>query len=247
MVTTAAHATPITVAAITAGSPLASGQLGYNTNVTGWTNNFVSGTTFGYNFVYASNAAALAGANGYDGLMALDPSTVADPGGTGPYFALDGDYESSAVSTTLSGLTVGATVTVSFDWAATQQLFSATSSNGGCPQCTGASTDQLAVSLGASTDDTGILSVTSQGFNGWHDTSVTFIATSSSEVLSFLDLATPQTPQVPAFALLDNVSASQNTTPTVPEPNSLLLLSTGLLGLGGYIRMRSKSSTATKA
>jgi hypothetical protein len=52
-------------------------------------------------------------------------------------------------------------------------------------------------------------------------------------------------PQVPAFALVDNLSFT--VTPPVPEPNSLLLLSTGLLGLGGYMRMRYKSGVAAKA
>jgi hypothetical protein len=51
--------------------------------------------------------------------------------------------------------------------------------------------------------------------------------------------------QDPAFALLDNLSFT--VTSPVPEPNSLLLLSTGLLGLSGYMRMRSKSGVAAKA
>jgi hypothetical protein len=64
-------------------------------------------------------------------------------------------------------------------------------------------------------------------------------------VLSFLASDPNGQNQVPAFALIDNLSFT--VTSTVPEPNSLLLLSTGLLGLGGYLRMRSKSSAASKA
>ena len=73
-------------------------------------------------------------------------------------------------------------------------------------------------------------------------------------MLSFLAGGTPTgANQEPAMTLLDNISVSEGTPiippppppplPT-PEPNSLLLLSTGLCGLGGFLRYRVKKSEA---
>lgn len=252
--TTSAHATSIPVSPITSGSPLASGELGYNTSVTGWTNQSGSAYSgvggYAYNFVYSSASVATGptgtGATGFYGQVDLDPATIADTGG-GAFLALDGDFSQGTVSTTLSGLGVGDTVTVTFDWAGDQQLFSSTGSNGGCDECTGPSTDQLHVTLGGQTDMTSVISVPSQGFSGWNDgVTLTFTATAPMETLSFEDFATPTSPQVPAFALLDDVTVTDTPSP-IPEPNSLLLLSTGLLGLGGFLRMRYKNSLASKA
>ena len=64
------------------------------------------------------------------------------------------------------------------------------------------------------------------GFTGWMDQTFDFVATSSSEVLSFLANGTPA--GVPPFALLANVSMTQ-----VPEPGSLMVLLSGITGLIG--------------
>jgi len=42
----------------------------------------------------------------------------------------------------------------------------------------------------------------------------------------------------PAYMALDNISVTENTGQSVPEPSSLLLLGTGVLGLGGMVRRK---------
>jgi len=42
----------------------------------------------------------------------------------------------------------------------------------------------------------------------------------------------------PAYMALDNVSVTENSGQSVPEPSSLLLLGTGVLGLGGMVRRK---------
>jgi len=42
----------------------------------------------------------------------------------------------------------------------------------------------------------------------------------------------------PAFMALDNVSVTENSGQSVPEPSSLLMLGTGVLGLGGVVRRK---------
>jgi hypothetical protein len=195
--------------------------------VTGW-------ATDGYNFVFRSGTADTTGANGQFGNVALwglgngsaNGLPASSPAG-GNFIAMDGDFETTALTQTVTGLTVGQATTVSFYFAGAQQAgFS------------GASTDQLQVSLGSQTDLTSVLSDPSQGFTGWQLENLTFTPTSTSEILSFLAIGTPS--GVPPFSLLDGVTVASAS--PVPEPASLVMLSTGLIGLGGYMRRRFKKN-----
>jgi hypothetical protein len=205
-------------------------------NVTGW-------TTSGYNFVYVPgdpNANSQYGA-GDVALWNSDPTT--DVGGAGiavtpspvggNFLAMDGSYAAAVGSTnggaiqqTINGLVVGKTTTVSFYWGAAQQY-----------TFTGPTTEQFEVSLGGQTDATSVLANVSHGFTGWQEETMTFTATSTSELLSIAAIGLPDSSE-PPMALLDGVSVTQAT----PEPSSLALLATGLFATGGLIRSRFKKA-----
>ena len=195
--------------------------------VAGW-------TAYGYTVLYMSgtsdsvgadtagkkNDTILAGpANGHqNGLTASSPDG-------GNFVAMDANYKTGSISQTLSGFSAGDLVSVTFYYAASQQL-----------NYSGANTEGLQVSLGGQTLNTAALTIPQQGFSGWNKTTLNFTATSGSELLSFLATSTPN--GAPPFVLLDGVSAT-SMTPT-PEPSSIALLGTGLASAAGLLRKKLK-------
>ncbi len=207
------------------------GKLGSVTNATGW-------TTSGYNFVFNSANATSGVPAGYGNLSLWGTgnggvSTItASPDG-GNFIGADGAFQVGAISQTITGLTAGQQYAVSFYMAAAQQY-----------SYNGATTDYWTVGLGntaltsntqAGSQSTSIMDLASHDFSGWQYETMTFTATGTSDVLSFLATGTPS--GVPPFALLDGVSMT-----AVPEPASVAILATGMIGLGVVARRRRKAA-----
>jgi hypothetical protein len=92
------------------------GEMGYNTNATDW-------TTSGYNFIYAPGTADTTGANGQYGNISLwgpgngssNGMPASSPNG-GNIVAADGAFQVGAITQLITGLTPGASYSVSFWW-----------------------------------------------------------------------------------------------------------------------------------
>jgi hypothetical protein len=228
-----------------------SGQIGYNTTLADWS---VPAPNGSYAFVYAPGSAdvvgdvrstyannALWGPN--DGSNNGLPATSPDGG---YYVALDGDFQNSALSQTITGLTVGDTYTVGFWWAASQQYgfngatvqamnvclgtSAASYVNSGSQPLSGGTNAASNLSCSGSSGSTATYDLPGHGFSGWQYQTFDLTANNTSDVLSFLAYGNVQ---LPPFALLDGVSLTP-----APEPGSLPLLFTGLMG--GLAVLRSK-------
>ena len=203
------------------------GQLGFNTNATGWTN------VNGYTFLYAPGSVDSSGAIGEFGNVSMwgtnNGGANAFPNSPtgGNFIAFDSAFKVTPLQQTIVGLVVGQKYDLGFDWGAAQQF-----------GFTGATTDQWQVSLGNETHSTAVVSNVSHGFSGWVHQTFTFTAASASEVLSFLAVGTPN--GVPPFALLDGVTLAA----AVPEPSSWALMLGGFAVVGFIARRRRSDPVA---
>ena len=200
------------------------GQFGDNTGpATGSVLTVASWNTSGYNFVYAPGTADsghnTTGANsgspnqapgqfvtaaGYGSTYMWGTNNggtnviTAVPGG-GNFIAADGAYEQGAVTQTVNNLQIGKTYALSFYYAAAQQ-----------ETFTGATTENWKVTwtpalLGTATSQTtSTITLPAKGFSGWFQQIFNFVATDTTETISFLAQGTPS--GQPPFSLLGNVS-----------------------------------------
>jgi hypothetical protein len=184
------------------------------------------------------------------------PSLLAIPGGYNEVEADGNPLFESGFNFSVSGLTVGKTYTLSFYQAASQQQV-----------FTGNTTEQWIVSLGtsgltdcagclgggfssysnadptASTAATSLMSTPSGGMTDWNFVSVNLTADSTTDLLSFLAWGdNGNTVNLPPMVFLTGVNSPAGLT-TAPEPGTVVLLGTGLLGLGVAMWRRRRAPT----
>lgn len=203
-----------------------SGQVTFNTSATGWT--VAAG---GYTFLYApgvaDTASAPVGQYGQNPLWgpgngSANGLTAASPDG-GYFIAQDGDFQVQPIQQIITGLTLGKTYTVGFDYAFAQQF----GFNGDTVQ-------HWDVSLsGNPVQSTADFNLPSHGFSGWLHQNFSFVADGATDTLTFL--AVGNVP-VPPFALLDGVTFTPDI--AVPEPAVWTMMLAGFGGLGGLARRR---------
>ena len=198
----------------------------------GWTNS-------GYNFVYTpgnadkTNSTQVLGQYGANYLWGPNDGsdngfTDASPTG-GNFLALDGASEVGGISTTITGMKVGGSYVLSFDYAGIQQH-----------GYNGATTETVKVTIGSTTYAAEpVLQNASHGFTGWNHETITFTATAASEALSFLAVGTPS--GVPPFTLVSDISVP------VPEPAAWALMLIGIGAVGGLVRRRRANLLAEAA
>jgi hypothetical protein len=186
--------------------------------LTGWTSS--NGNDGGYNFVLdtaiITTGASTIGLKNY--ASALDHGNV---------FASDALYYPGTLSQFVGGLQAGHDYVLSFDYALGQQA-----------GFDGRNVDNYwQVGFGAATGASDKLTIDNGGFSGWKTATMSFTATSASQVLSFLAMGSA--PGAPPFMLLDNISMQA----AVPEPSTLSLMFGGV-GLALFLARRRRKAAA---
>jgi hypothetical protein len=192
-----------------------------------------SGTFNNYNaLVPSSNTASFGGPTAV-GPAGYSPSYFWTNPGLSPdggnFIAADGDSQFRLpISQTINGLTVGDVYSLVFYQAAAQQA-----------GFDGATTEAWQVSFGGDTQTSATMNNANHGAVAWQQQTLTFTATSASEILSFLAVGTPN--GLPPVSLLDGISLTPPTPPgptPTPEPVSISLLGLSLAGIAAVRRRR---------
>lgn len=180
------------------------------------------------NCVMRSNETTnLCGTTAFGGGFSFWQNPGPSPDG-GNFLGVDGDSNfATPFSQTVNGLTVGASYTLSFYQAAGQQF-----------GFNGATTERWQVTFGGDTQLSTLMNNAEHGKVDWNQQSLTFVANSASQVLTFFAVGTPG--GAPPFVLLDGVTLTENVPPppSVPEPTTTLLIGLGLAGIPVVRRFR---------
>ena len=184
-----------------------------------------AGTSTPASLLFINPSTGDAYVNAWNGGLGLYPTILAPPGG-GNVVAIDGGSPySSSIFQTVNGLTIGDRYHLTFYQGAAQQS-----------GMSGATTEQWGVTFsgihGSTTLYSQQMNNASQGVVGWSSQSLDFIATSTSEVLTFLAIGSPN--GEPPVVLLADVALSD-----IPEPARLAFLGAGLLAVHAVRRRRA--------
>ena len=184
--------------------------------------------------------------------MPLWAGTQSVPNNSGEgtsFYGVDSTFQPSKLTQQISGLTVGDTYTISFEYAAAQQL-----------GFDGNSTDQWVVTLGGQTIATTTkIDLLSHQFSGWLTETATFTYDgigANPGLLSFVNNGQggcnadftsclpndPTNSGAPPFSLLDGVSLTNS----VPEPSTWAMMFIGFGGLA-YAGLRNRRRAAILA
>ena len=178
-------------------------------------------------------------------LCAGTHSVPNDSGEGTSFYGVDSTFHPSELTQQISGLTVGDKYTISFDYAAAQQL-----------GFMGNTTDSWVVMLGGQTIATTNIDLPNNQFSGWLTETATFTYEGlgpTPGLLSFVNNGQggcnsdfmgcapndPGNSGGPPFSLLDSVSL----TGSVPEPSTWAMMLVGCAGLG-YAGLRSRRRSA---
>lgn len=212
---------------VTGGFGLLAPSVGANTALADWTVD--PAVVNSGNWLFDGTNIA-AGSNDPNGKVFLWGPPIAPPV-PGNILAMDGDTQyRAAISQTIQGLTPGNTYELTFY-----------RSGGQLTAFSGPTETRVQVSFGGDTQTTSTIANASQSWYGsWLQETMTFTASSTSQLLSFLAYGTPD--NVPPLALLTGIQLQEVNTPVVPEPSSIVALGIGLVGVGLARRFRGRRS-----
>jgi hypothetical protein len=170
------------------------------------------GTSTPASLLFINSSTGDAYTTAWNGGMGLYPTILAPPDHSN-VVAIDGGMPyNSTIAQTVSGLVAGNEYILTFyQGAAQQKTYSM------------ATTEKWQVTFGSATQTSGIMNNAAQGVVPWNEVTMNFIATSTSEVLTFAAIGTPN--GQPPVVLLADVDL------VLPEPGSMALLGAGVFAL----------------